>query len=72
LSDDLSDLMKTKLLNGVFKDLQGMYEFIIHMHKVYEVPLEGNTETKESTALLDTMESAFPKFVKHCRNILNM
>jgi hypothetical protein len=60
LSDEfLSDLFKTKLLNGVFKDLQPMYKFVIHTHKVYKVPLDQNAELDKSKALLDTMETPF-------------
>jgi hypothetical protein len=47
LSDDLSVFMKTKLLNGVFKDLRGMYKFIIYMHKVYKVPFDQNAENNK-------------------------
>jgi hypothetical protein len=71
LPDELSALMKTKLLNGVYKNFRGMYEFIIHMHKVYEVPLDENAGTYESNVLLDTMECAFRKYVNHCSIILN-
>jgi hypothetical protein len=71
-SDELSTLVKTELQNGFFKDLQGIYKFIIHMHKVYQVPLDQKAKPGKEKVLLDTMESAFCKYVKHCPNDLNI
>jgi ribosome-associated toxin RatA of RatAB toxin-antitoxin module len=67
--DELSTLVKTKLLNGVFKNLRGIYEFTIHMHKVYQVPLDQNAKPEKEKVLLHTMESAFREYMKHFPNI---
>jgi hypothetical protein len=42
------------------------------MHKFYEVPLNPNLRADKDQALVDTVESAFRKYMNHFPNFSNI
>jgi hypothetical protein len=55
---DSRDVMK------VFSSFRGIIEFIIHLHRLYEVPLAATKETAKDFLLLEIMENA----IRKCNN----
>jgi flagellar biosynthesis GTPase FlhF len=53
---DSSDVM------NVFSSFRGIIEFIIHVHRLYEVPLTATKDTENDLLLLETIENAIRKF----------
>jgi hypothetical protein len=66
-----SELLQTQNMKKVFTHLQGIYEFIIHMHKRYGVQLNANTSVSKDRVLVDMMQTAFRKYTIFFLHLLN-
>jgi hypothetical protein len=60
--EPISELLQTENMKTVFTHLQGIYEFIIHMHNRYGVRLNANTSMVKDRVLVDMMQTAFRKY----------
>ncbi len=59
--EPISKLLETQNMKTTFTHLQGVYEFIIFVHKRYGVQLSENTSRSKDRALVDMMETAICK-----------
>ena len=48
-------------IDKLVKTFRGIYEFIIHIHNVYQVELSRNNSIENNQLLVETMETAFRK-----------
>ena len=69
MAERMTALMETKLATDVFSNFGGICEFIIHLHSVYNVPLNATTNAKKDRLLVETMKSCFRKFMYHFENM---
>ena len=59
----MRELITKDDMKTVFRQLRGISEFIIHVHKEYGVKLNPNTSKAKDSLLLETMETAVRKYL---------
>jgi hypothetical protein len=63
----ISELINSSELHNIFSCFRGIYEFIIHLHKVYDVKLNAGTPKKEDEQLCELLEVTIRKYTSECR-----
>jgi flagellar biosynthesis GTPase FlhF len=68
IATDLQAWADSEDVMNVFSSFRGIIEFIIRLHRLYEVPLTATTEPTKAYVLLDTMQNAIRKFNNRFHN----
>ena len=69
--EPISKLLETQNMKTTFTHLQGVYEFIIFVHKRYGVQLSENTSRAKDRVLVSVMEAAIRKYTISFLYLLN-
>jgi len=59
--DKITAIIESGELEDIYDCFRGIYEFIIHLHNVYDVKLKPETPDDEDTLLRAVMETCFRK-----------
>jgi hypothetical protein len=68
----MSALMDAPSTKNTFMELRKVYEFIIHIHKVYEVLLVPDSRPEDDKLFLETLETFFRKYMNSFSKYTNI
>ncbi len=55
-----------------YSDFWGMYEFIIHIHKIYGVKLNKSMSDADNRVFVQTLGNVFSKYINHFESMQNI
>ena len=68
----MSDIADDRTTFTEYSDIRGMYEFIIHIHKIYEVKLNKSMLDADDQLFVVTLEKIFCKYINRFESTKNI